>query len=70
MCEFLETTNSLIRDTIKEYFVDNFDCGVVDDGILTTCERNICPILLLDLVLAKVRGATILFSAKKGNNFL
>ena len=32
--EFLETTNSLIRDTIKEYSVDDFNNVDVDDSIL------------------------------------
>ena len=30
-----------------------------------TCEIQICPILLLDLILAKVRGNSISYSAKK-----
>ena len=32
--EFLEITNSLIRDTIKEYSVDDFNNVDVDDSIL------------------------------------
>ena len=37
----------------------------MDDGILNTCESTICPILLLELLLAKVCGNMISFSASK-----
>ena len=63
--EFLETTNSLIRDTIKEYSVDDFNDVDVDDSILNSCESQICPFILLNLILAKVRGNTISYSSKK-----
>ena len=53
--EFLKSTYSVIM----EYFVDEFNSDEVDDSTLNTCEIKICPILLLDLILAKVRGNTI-----------
>ena len=43
---FLECTNSVIRETIMEYSVEEFDTNEVDDNSLNTCEIKICPILL------------------------
>ena len=48
-----------------EYSVDEFNSNVVDDNTPNTCEIKICPILLLDLILTKVRGNTISFSASR-----
>ena len=44
---FLESTNSVIRETILEYSADEFLTSKVDDSILNSCEITICPILLL-----------------------
>ena len=62
---FLESTNSLIRETILEYTLNKFLTNKTDDSILYTCESTICPILLLELILAKVRHNTVSFSASK-----
>ena len=46
-----------------EYYEDEFNSNEVDDNTLNTCDIKICPIPLLDLILAKVRENTISFSA-------
>ena len=52
---FLESTNSVIRETIMEYSVNDFNSREVDDHTLSSCEMKIFPILLLEMILAKVR---------------
>ena len=63
--DFLDSTNKIIRDAIKEYSVLNFAKGEVDDDTLNWCKYSINPILLLQLTLVKVRKNTIQFSAQK-----
>ena len=55
----------MIRETILEYSTNEFLTSKVDDSVLNSCEIKICPILLLELILAKVRGNPISFSACK-----
>ena len=57
--------NFLIRETIKEYSIEGYDNVEVDDSILNTCEIQIFPILLIDLILAKVRGYSISYAASR-----
>ena len=62
---FLVSTNSVISETILEYTSNEFLTNKTDDSILNSSESTICPILLLELILAKVRGNTVSFSASK-----
>ena len=62
--EFLDSTNKIIKDTIKEYSVQDFAKVEVDNNILNQCESSISPIMLLKRILAKVRGNTIKFLAQ------
>ena len=48
-----------------DYSADKFESKEVDDSIINSCEIAICPIMLLELILAEVRGNTIYFSAHK-----
>ena len=63
--EFLDSMNLIIWDTVKESSVQDSEDGEVDDDIWNQCESSISPILLLELILAKVRGNTVKFSAEK-----
>ena len=67
---FLESTNSVIRESILEFSADEFLTSEVDDSVLNSCEITISPILLLELILAKVGGNTILFSAHRKREHL
>ena len=44
---FLESTNSVIRETILEYASNELLSNGVDDSVLNSCESTICPIFLL-----------------------
>ena len=63
--EFQDSTNEIIRDTIKEYLVFGIGEDEVDDDTLGLCGTRISPILLFELILSKVKGNTIQFSANK-----
>ena len=62
---FLLSTKKIIRDTIKEYSVQDFVDGEVDNDSMNQCESRISPILLMELILAKVRENTIKFLAQR-----
>ena len=63
--EYLEANNLIIRDTIREYSIEKIDSGGINNNILSSCETNICPILLLKLILAKPKGRTNVTSSWK-----
>ena len=63
--EFLDSTNKINRDTKKEYSVQDFGEEEFDDDTVNQCESRIGPFLLFELILTKVRGNTIQFSATK-----
>ena len=57
--------NNIIRNTVKEYSVQDFGEEKVDDDTISQSETSISPILLFELKFVNVRGNTIQLSANK-----